>query len=62
VTNPNFFDLACRDSNAQRRPAHANVSRGHIAKILGPWIEIGEKLRAMMPWIKEKALVDKSRN
>ncbi len=24
--------------------------------------EIGEKLRGMMPWIKEKALVDKSRN
>ena len=24
--------------------------------------EVGAKLRAMMPWIKEKALVDKSRN
>src|SRR5215470_4805576 len=24
--------------------------------------EIGAKLRAMMPWIKERALVDKSRN
>jgi ketol-acid reductoisomerase len=24
--------------------------------------EVGEKLRAMMPWIKEKALVDKSKN
>jgi ketol-acid reductoisomerase len=24
--------------------------------------EVGEKLRAMMPWIKEKALVDKARN
>ena len=27
-----------------------------------PIEEIGEKLRAMMPWIKEKALVDKTRN
>jgi ketol-acid reductoisomerase len=24
--------------------------------------QVGAKLRAMMPWIKEKALVDKSRN
>jgi ketol-acid reductoisomerase len=24
--------------------------------------EVGEKLRAMMPWIKEKALVDKTKN
>ena len=27
-----------------------------------PIEEIGAKLRAMMPWIKERALVDKSRN
>ncbi|HTE83060.1 MAG TPA: ketol-acid reductoisomerase, partial [Reyranella sp.] len=27
-----------------------------------PIEEVGEKLRAMMPWIKEKALVDKARN
>ena len=27
-----------------------------------PIEEIGAKLRAMMPWIKEKALVDKARN
>ena len=27
-----------------------------------PIEEVGERLRAMMPWIKEKALVDKSRN
>jgi ketol-acid reductoisomerase len=27
-----------------------------------PIEEIGEKLRAMMPWIKAKALVDTSRN
>jgi ketol-acid reductoisomerase len=27
-----------------------------------PIEEIGEKLRGMMPWIKEKALVDKARN
>jgi ketol-acid reductoisomerase len=27
-----------------------------------PIEEIGEKLRGMMPWIKERALVDKSRN
>lgn len=27
-----------------------------------PIEEVGEKLRAMMPWIKDKALVDKSRN
>ena len=27
-----------------------------------PIEEIGEKLRAMMPWIKQRALVDKSRN
>ncbi len=25
-----------------------------------PIEEVGEKLRAMMPWIKEKALVDKA--
>ncbi|MGE0341250.1 MAG: ketol-acid reductoisomerase, partial [Xanthobacteraceae bacterium] len=27
-----------------------------------PIEEVGEKLRAMMPWIKAKALVDKSKN
>lgn len=27
-----------------------------------PIEEIGEKLRGMMPWIKERALVDRSRN
>jgi ketol-acid reductoisomerase len=27
-----------------------------------PIEEVGEKLRAMMPWISEKALVDKSKN
>ena len=24
--------------------------------------QVGEKLRAMMPWIKQRALVDKARN
>ena len=27
-----------------------------------PIEQVGEKLRAMMPWIKEKALVDKAKN
>jgi ketol-acid reductoisomerase len=27
-----------------------------------PIEEVGKKLRAMMPWIKEKALVDKAKN
>jgi ketol-acid reductoisomerase len=27
-----------------------------------PIEEIGAKLRAMMPWIKERALVDKTKN
>jgi len=27
-----------------------------------PIEEIGAKLRAMMPWIKQRALVDRSRN
>jgi ketol-acid reductoisomerase len=27
-----------------------------------PIEDVGEKLRGMMPWIKAKALVDKSRN
>jgi ketol-acid reductoisomerase len=27
-----------------------------------PIEEVGEKLRAMMPWISKNALVDKSRN
>jgi ketol-acid reductoisomerase len=27
-----------------------------------PIEDIGAKLRAMMPWIRERALVDKSRN
>jgi ketol-acid reductoisomerase len=27
-----------------------------------PAEQIGEKLRGMMPWIKERALVDKSKN
>jgi ketol-acid reductoisomerase len=27
-----------------------------------PIEEVGEKLRAMMPWIKQRAMVDKSRN
>jgi ketol-acid reductoisomerase len=34
--------------------------RAKLAK--HPVEEVGEKLRAMMPWIKAKALVDKSRN
>ncbi len=34
--------------------------RAKLAK--HPIEEVGEKLRAMMPWIKAKALVDKSRN
>ena len=27
-----------------------------------PIEEVGERLRAMMPWIKQNALVDKSKN
>jgi ketol-acid reductoisomerase len=27
-----------------------------------PAEQVGEKLRAMMPWIKQRALVDKSKN
>jgi ketol-acid reductoisomerase len=27
-----------------------------------PIEQIGEKLRTMMPWIKQRALVDRSRN
>jgi ketol-acid reductoisomerase len=27
-----------------------------------PIEDVGERLRGMMPWIKQKALVDKSRN
>jgi ketol-acid reductoisomerase len=27
-----------------------------------PIEQVGEKLRAMMPWIKQRALVDRSRN
>jgi ketol-acid reductoisomerase len=27
-----------------------------------PIEQVGAKLRAMMPWIKERALVDRSRN
>ena len=27
-----------------------------------PIEQVGDKLRAMMPWIKKRALVDKSRN
>ena len=27
-----------------------------------PIEQVGEKLRAMMPWIKQRALVDKARN
>jgi ketol-acid reductoisomerase len=27
-----------------------------------PIEEVGEKLRGMMPWIKQRALVDKSKN
>jgi ketol-acid reductoisomerase len=27
-----------------------------------PIEEVGAKLRAMMPWIKQRAMVDKSRN
>jgi ketol-acid reductoisomerase len=27
-----------------------------------PIEEVGEKLRAMMPWIRKNALVDKARN
>ena len=36
------------------------ATRGRMAA--HPIEEVGERLRGMMPWIKEKALVDKSRN
>ena len=49
-------------------PPHENAAGQASFKALRarseahPIEEIGEKLRAMMPWIKEKALVDKARN
>ena len=48
--------------SASARPA-SRASRPPAASTTPIQIEeVGAKLRAMMPWIKEKALVDKSRN
>src|SRR5436309_686025 len=40
----------------------AAIGGGRAGIIDTTFKEVGAKLRAMMPWIKEKALVDKSRN
>ena len=44
----------------QRRRADPDVARRLTAE--HPIEEVGEKLRAMMPWIKKNKLVDQSRN
>ena len=47
------------DAGEQGRPGRSRLCAGCAEH---PIEEVGEKLRAMMPWIKEQALVDKARN
>ncbi len=48
------------DAGEQGQPGRFKATRRRSAA--HPIEEVGDKLRAMMPWIKNKALVDKARN
>ena len=68
------FVLLSTGSGASGNPPFANVTRlkgevtatspqGETRQLrAGAPVFVGEKLRAMMPWIKANKLVDKSRN
>ena len=50
-----------RSSNRGKTEAVAGLP-AKTAPVAPPIEEVGAKLRGMMPWISEKALVDKTRN
>ncbi len=51
-----------RDWVLENKAGQASFKAQRAQSVTHPIEEIGEKLRAMMPWIKEKALVDKAKN
>ncbi|MCZ6859308.1 MAG: ketol-acid reductoisomerase [Alphaproteobacteria bacterium] len=51
-----------RDWVLENKAGQASFKAQRAQNANHPIEEIGEKLRGMMPWIKEKALVDKSKN
>jgi len=51
-----------RDWVLENKAGQASFKALRARSVAHPIEEIGEKLRAMMPWIKEKALVDKAKN
>ena len=51
-----------RDWMLENKVNQTNFKAMRRANAAHPIEEVGEKLRAMMPWIKKGALVDKTRN
>jgi len=51
-----------RDWMLENRVNQTSFKAMRAACAAHPIEQVGEKLRAMMPWIKQRALVDKSRN
>jgi ketol-acid reductoisomerase len=51
-----------RDWMLENRVNQANFKAMRRTMAAHPIEEVGEKLRAMMPWIRKNALVDKARN
>ena len=51
-----------RDWVLENKAGQASFKAQRAQNATHPIEEIGEKLRGMMPWIKEKALVDKAKN
>jgi ketol-acid reductoisomerase len=51
-----------RDWMLENRVNQTSFKAMRAASAAHPIEEVGERLRGMMPWIKQKALVDKSRN
>ncbi len=51
-----------RDWMLENRVNQTSFKATRARNAAHPIEEVGEKLRAMMPWIKQKALVDKARN
>ncbi|MFN6956492.1 MAG: ketol-acid reductoisomerase, partial [Acetobacteraceae bacterium] len=51
-----------RDWMIENKVNQANFKAMRRRMASHPIEEVGEKLRAMMPWIKKNALVDKARN
>ena len=51
-----------RDWMLENKVNQTNFKAMRRASVAHPVEQVGEKLRAMMPWIAKNALVDKSRN